>query len=146
MTTQPPEQQRSPSKSAEVGAWEPATALGDAHAKALDHACAHGADRVLDIDAAGAKRLREIVNASSAEHARLFGTACSARLVGWARVLTLADESISGCDAGAKSPVIAIARLLRARGDYPDDLTAWIKSVSRNRFLPYGSLMDRLSG
>ena len=66
------------------------------------------------------------------------------RLVGWARALTLAEESIPGCEGGAKSPVIALARLLRSRGDYPHDLTPWIKQVSSNRFLPYGSLMDRL--
>ena len=68
----------------------------------------------------------------------------SARLTGWLKALVLAEESIPGCDAGAKSPAIQLARLLRERGDYPGELTAWIKSVSSNRFLPYGSLADRL--
>ena len=78
------------------------------------------------------------------ERAGLFDDEPSPRLVGWARALTLAEETIPGCEGGAKSPVIALARLLRSRGDYPHDLTLWIKRVSSNRFLPYGSLMDRL--
>jgi hypothetical protein len=40
--------------------------------------------------------------------------------------------------------VIAIVRELRHRGSYPKELTAWIKAHTTNRFLPYGSLADRL--
>jgi hypothetical protein len=40
--------------------------------------------------------------------------------------------------------VIPLARLLKSRGDYPEDLTAWIRAHTGNRFLPYGSLLDRL--
>ena len=122
---------------AEVAAWEPAAPLGDEHAQALDTA-AH------DLGTADASRLRQVVQADSNELARLFDSCQSARLIGWLKALVLAEESIAGCDAGAKSPVIHLARLLRDRGDYPADLTAWIKSVSNNRFLPYGSLADRL--
>jgi len=129
-----------------VGAWEPAVALGDAHEQALDQAVAAGVDNGLDADAPLAGRLREVVNADPHEHARLFRDNASARLVGWAQVLALAEEAIPGCDVGARSPVIAIARTLRQRGDYPSSLTAWIRSVSSNRFLPYGSLLDRLRG
>ena len=128
---------------AQVGAWEPGGRLGDAHARALDRA-ADFSDDVLAVDAPDVGRLREVASASAEERSRLFDGCDSNRLLGWLRALTLAEESIPGCDAGAKSPVIAIARLLRQRGDYPPELTAWIKSVSSNRFLPYGSLMDRL--
>lgn len=60
------------------------------------------------------------------------------------RFFTLAEEAISGWQAGAKSPVIALAKALKARGEYPRELTAWIKANTSNRFLPHGSLMDRL--
>ena len=123
--------------SVEVGAWEPAAPLGEDHAKALDAA-------TRDLAAADAISLRQVVSADAEDWARLFDGQDSARLIGWLRALVLAEESIPGCDAGAKSPAIHIARRLRQRGDYPADLTDWIKSVSRNRFLPYGSLMDRL--
>ncbi len=59
------------------------------------------------------------------------------------RLYTLA-EALPGWEAGAKSPVIPMAAELRRRGDYPEALTAWIKSNTDNRFLPYGSLLDRL--
>ena len=67
----------------------------------------------------------------------------SARLIELIRLFTLA-ERLPGWEAGARSPVIPLAAELKKRGEFPADLTAWIKSRTDNRFLPYGSLMDRL--
>lgn len=128
----------------DVGAWEPAPKLGASHAQALDVAAAEAEDDTLAVEPDLAARLRQVFAATPDERAGLFDAEPSPRLVGWARALTLAEETIPGCEAGAKSPVIALARMLRARGDYPHDLTPWIKRLSSNRFLPYGSLMDRL--
>ena len=91
-----------------------------------------------------AEQLREVVQAEAAARRQWLAGVESARLVGWLRVLTLTEDAIAGCAAGAKSPVIQIARLLRERNAYPQSLTPWIKTVSKNRFLPYGSLVDRL--
>ncbi len=129
---------------ADVGAWEPPARLGDTHARTLDGIVV--VDGRLDVDDTKARRLREIANAGSHAWSGFFAERSSQRLIEWLRVLTLAEEMVSGCDTGAKSPVIVLARLLRERGDYPAELTAWIRSVSSNRFLPYGSLMDRLGG
>jgi hypothetical protein len=60
------------------------------------------------------------------------------------RFFTLAEERLPGWEGGAQSPVIALAAELRRRGAYPKALTAWIRRSSRNRFLPWGSLADRL--
>ena len=128
----------------DVGAWEPAPKLGPSHAQALDVAAVEAADDTLAVDSDVAARLRQVFAATPDERAGLFDGEPSPRLVGWARALTLAEETIPGCEAGAKSPVIALARMLRARGDYPRGLTPWIRRFSSNRFLPYGSLMDRL--
>ena len=130
----------------QVGAWEPPTELAEDHARALDESVRDLTPEsdVLRPDDAVAARLREVVSAQPDTRADLFAERSSEQLVGWLRVLTLAEEAVPGCAAGAKSPVIQIARLLRERGDYPVALTAWIRSVSSNRFLPYGSLMDRL--
>jgi hypothetical protein len=50
-------------------------------------------------------------------------------------------ENLPGCEAGAQSPVIPLARALRERGEkLPRDLLQWLKQVSTNRFLPYGPL------
>ena len=129
---------------AEVGAWEPPAKLGDRHALALDGAGTTG--DALDLDEDSEARVREVAHAGADEWSGFFANRSSGRLIAWLRVLTLAEETVPGCETGAKSPVIALARLLRERGDYPGELTAWIKSVSTNRFLPYGSLMDRLRG
>lgn len=126
---------------AEVGAWEPPARLSDQHARTLDETDT-ARDR-LDLDDAAETRLREVVRAAEGWSA-FFADRSSERLIAWLRVLTLVEEAVPGCDVGAKSPVIVLARLLRQRGDYPAALTAWIRSVSSNRFLPYGSLTDRL--
>lgn len=128
---------------ADVGAWEPPARLGDRHARALDETDTAG-DR-LRLDQGAETRLREVAHAGAEAWSGFFADRSSERLVAWLRVLTLVEEAISGCETGAKSPVIVLARLLRERGDYPAGLTAWIRSVSSNRFLPYGSLMDRLN-
>lgn len=60
------------------------------------------------------------------------------------RFFTLAEDAINGWQAGAKSPVVALVKVLKARGSYNRELTRWIKANSNNRFLPHGSLMDRL--
>jgi hypothetical protein len=66
------------------------------------------------------------------------------KLIRIAKWLTVAEMKLPGWEAGARSPVIAIVRELRRRNAYPKELTAWIKANTTNRFLPYGSLADRL--
>lgn len=60
------------------------------------------------------------------------------------RLLVMAETALPGWESGAKSPVIALVRDLKAAGRYQESLTAWIKANTSNRFLPHGSLLDRL--
>lgn len=60
------------------------------------------------------------------------------------RIFTLGERRYSAWAADDKSAVIALVRELKKRGSYDKSLTRWIKSVSDNKFLPHGSLMDRL--
>lgn len=54
---------------------------------------------------------------------------------------TLAEMHYSGWEAGEKSPVIWLAKVLRQMGNKIDqELLQWIKSNSDNKFLPYGAL------
>ncbi|MCX2983174.1 hypothetical protein EYC98_20120 [Halieaceae bacterium IMCC14734] len=56
------------------------------------------------------------------------------------RFFTVA-EALPDCEAGATSPVIPMAKLLRQRGERLDKtLLQWIRENSINRFLPYGPL------
>jgi len=50
-------------------------------------------------------------------------------------------ENLPGWEAGADSPVIPLAKVLRKRGARLDkDLLQWLRQVNDNRFLPYGPL------
>ena len=50
-------------------------------------------------------------------------------------------ENLPGWEAGADSPVIPLAKLLRQRGLRLDkSLLQWLRDVNENRFLPYGPL------
>jgi len=60
------------------------------------------------------------------------------------RLFTLAESAFPAWEAGAHSPVVPLVAALKQRERYPAELTGWIKKHSDNRFLPYGSLMDRL--
>ena len=66
-----------------------------------------------------------------------------AGLLALARFFTLA-ERLPGWEAGPRSPVVVLVAELKSRDAYPAELTAWIKANTSNRFLPYGSLLDRL--
>ena len=50
-------------------------------------------------------------------------------------------ENLPGWEAGADSPVIPLAKLLRQRGLRLDkSLLQWLRDVNENRYLPYGPL------
>jgi hypothetical protein len=50
-------------------------------------------------------------------------------------------ENLPGWEAGADSPVIPLAKVLRQRGARLDkSLLQWLREVNDNRYLPYGPL------
>lgn len=50
-------------------------------------------------------------------------------------------EQLPGWEAGAKSPVIWLGKILKQRGHgISKELAQWIKANSDNRFLPHGAL------
>ena len=57
------------------------------------------------------------------------------------RFFTLAEEQLAGWQAGAKSPVIWLNKVLKRRGAPLDrEQLTWIRTHSDNRFLPNGPL------
>jgi hypothetical protein len=60
------------------------------------------------------------------------------------KLFTLAESAFPAWESGPRSPVVPLVALLKSRDAYPGDLTRWIKANTSNRFLPHGSLMDRL--
>ncbi|GAB5450665.1 MAG: hypothetical protein Hals2KO_09930 [Halioglobus sp.] len=50
-------------------------------------------------------------------------------------------ENLPGWEAGDRSPVIPLAKVLRQRGHRLErDFLLWLRQVNENRFLPYGPL------
>ncbi|MFK7915957.1 MAG: hypothetical protein AB8B93_18735 [Pseudomonadales bacterium] len=89
-------------------------------------------------------RLGRLASTDAADWAAATATLTDTQLEALIRLLVLAEAALPGWESGAKSPVIVLARGLKSRSAWPDALTAWIRGNSRNRFLPHGSLMDRL--
>ena len=55
------------------------------------------------------------------------------------RFFTRAEMQLSGWEAGGKSPVIALVKLLKTRNAFPEKtFIRWIKQNTDNRYLPYG--------
>ena len=65
-------------------------------------------------------------------------------LVQLIRLLTVGEGLYTGWQAGDKSAVIVLVRVLKARDAFDGELSRWIKAHTDNKFLPHGSLMDRL--
>ena len=57
------------------------------------------------------------------------------------RFFTLAEMQLPGWEAGSKSPVIYLVRILKQRDSFTADLRKWIKANTDNRYLPYGSVL-----
>ena len=129
----------------DVGSWEPdEPALADVHRKILDAASKALGEPQLGLSAEQQNSIRQAVRASAESWRDFAQEQSSAEITNWIRALTRAEMMLSGFELGARSPVIALIRLLKQRGEYPDDLTKWVKEHTDNRFLPYGSLSDRL--
>lgn len=58
------------------------------------------------------------------------------------RFLTVAEMTFSDWEAGPKSPVICLNKLLKTRGEaLQKEQVLWIKSNTRNRYLPNGAVL-----
>lgn len=75
----------------------------------------------------------------------LFAALDTAELEALVRCCTLL-EAHGALEVGARSPVVPLFRAWRRRPDAgpAEGLAGWVKSRSDNRFLPWGSLQDRL--
>lgn len=130
-----------------VGAWDPATQAAQLTPGALGELLA-AAQRLeaedFGLSAAAAQRLASLARSDGADWAAAASGMDDGQLTALIRLYTLAERRFPSWKAGARSPVIPLAQALRRRNAWPEGLTSWIKARTDNRFLPYGSLMDRL--
>lgn len=118
--------------------------LSARHLECVRRAATHLEDAGFGLDEAELELLAPVMSLDADQWDAAARDEDPLELVAWVRFFTLAEARLPGFEAGAKSPVIPLARALRRRGAYPADLTAWIRAHSDNRFLPHGSLLDRL--
>ncbi len=130
----------------DIGSWEPQPTfeLDEQVLARLLHAASALQEDELSFSADEIKALAPVMTLSAEHWRRESESLSSEKVVALIRLFTLAETRLTGWQAGDKSPVIALAETLKHRGQYPADLTAWIRAHSDNRFLPYGNLMDRL--
>lgn len=129
----------------DVQDWNPTLhTLGGTHRKLLNSVASAITDETLHLTAEQLELLKALFLIGTSSWTKFAQDKDDEELVSWIQVLTLCPEQYSGFDHGARSPVITLARVLRQRGTYPATLSAWIKQHSTNRFLPHGSIADRL--
>lgn len=130
-----------------VGTWNPSaqiTELSNAILQELLVAAGHSSEREFGLSPTDIERLAGAAHSNRMDWQTATQHLGDGDLVALVRFFTLAEARFDSWQAGANSPVIVMARALRERGAWPADLTAWIKRHTDNKFLPYGSLLQRL--
>lgn len=129
----------------DVEQWDPAkNSLRDLHRVILSKGAQQLEQGDLCLSDTDQAELRSILLLGASSWEKFVDSIDSTTIIAWVKVLTISEQEYSGFECGAKSPVIPLVRVLKRRNEFPSDLTSWIKSHSRNRFLPHGSLLDRL--
>lgn len=129
----------------DVRDWDPSLlTLSQTHRELLNTVASEITGDTIHLTTAELETLRGLFLIGSHSWTNFAQDKDAEELVNWIKVLTLCPEQYSGIEHGARSPVIALVRVLRQRSAYPATLTAWIKQHSTNRFLPHGSVADRL--
>ena len=129
----------------DVHDWDPSLhLLGQSHSELLNLVASEITDGKLQLTNGQLNILRSVYLISEHAWIKFAADKPDEELVNWIKVLTLCPEQYSGISHGARSPVIPLVRVLRQRDTYPATLATWIKKNSTNRFLPHGSLADRL--
>jgi len=131
----------------DVGVWQPdenGVTLDSATLERLALAAQHIDAPTFGLTPREVARFASVMRHAPSQWTALLGEQADARLIELVRFFTLAEMRLAGWEAQAQSPVIPIVAELRRRKSYPAQLTSWIKSNTTNRFLPYGSLLDKL--
>lgn len=130
-----------------VGSWDPAAAasLNAAEIERLLIAAGQLQEDTFGLDAAEIARFAPLArHEGNVDWRSAAGTLSDDAIEALIRLFTQAEQRFPSWESGPRSPVVPLAAELKARGAYPSDLTRWIKANTSNRFLPHGSLLDRL--
>ncbi len=128
-----------------VSTFDPSTMNAPADESALAQLCAMGGAfnaQVLALSDDEVSRFAPLLTIVDwAERAKALS---DVEITGLIRIFTLGEMAYSSWVVGDKSPVVPLVKALKSRGSYDPELTPWIKAHTTNKFLPHGSLLDRL--
>ena len=128
-----------------VESWDPTAAgLSAKHRQILTQAVTSLEGGALCLTDDEQATLRPAMRSDGDAWTRFVATESDDTIEAWIKVLTLVERDLNGFEVGNDSPVLPLIKVLKQRDSLPNDLFAWIKSNTSNRFLPYGSLADRL--
>ena len=57
------------------------------------------------------------------------------------RFFTLAEMQLAGWEAGKRSPLVPMVKILKSRGVFTPELRKWVKANTDNRYLPNGAAL-----
>lgn len=134
-----------------VGSWDPKLAKPDSSvaispallARFIDISRDEQLDSIADsIDGEQQQLYAELMTLPQRDWEAAVSTLPEAEIYHLMRFFTTAEMQLPGWEAGDKSPVIWLNKILKARGTpLSKDQIQWIKQHTRNRFLPYGSAL-----
>lgn len=128
-----------------VDSWDPTLPeLTNRHEQIISNAILRLRDGSLEINDAEQAILRPTMKFPADQWRAFVAELSDEKLVDWIKLLTLVERDLNGFEAGAESPVLALISVLKERKALPTDLFTWIRAHTMNRFLPYGSLANRL--
>ena len=130
-----------------VGTWNPSEQITELSAPVLDEllaAATRSGEDDFGLSPADIERLAGCAHADRVDWQAASKDLGDDQVIALIRFYTAAEGRFPAWKAGSNSPVIVLAKALRARGAWPAELTDWIKRRTDNRFLPYGSLLNRL--
>lgn len=125
-----------------VGSFDPKAINADLDLQLVRELLTRFDGETLDLDPDDQSRFAGLVtHLKWPMHVADFSVAEKVRLI---RIFTLGEGRYAAWAAEEKSAVITLVKGLKAQGAYDKSLTRWIKDHSDNKFLPHGSLVDRL--
>lgn len=88
------------------------------------------------------QRIRPWLSLSEAQWQPIIASLPQDALFPLAVLFTAGEQQLSGWQCGAKNPAIWIFRYLKQQGLLPEkNQIRWLKSLTDNRFIPYGSAL-----
>jgi len=129
-----------------IGSWEPSTKTTTIDEQRLQQFIEFSRSEQLDklaelIPEGDQQSLSGLMTLDQASWKDAAGKLSSDQIIHLIHFFTVAESALPGWEAGDKSPVIYLAKSLKARHEpLSKDLLVWIREHSNNRFLPYGPI------